>query len=102
MSIGFEISQDDVLNVLSSYNVEIKDQIDDIMVIIDDDEISEVAMSIDFSEDEDDSEILMKQTEAAYDEIAWQLFQAGFITEGQIDKYGNRLLIERMNNEMKI
>lgn len=101
MSIGFEISQDDVLNVLSSYNVEMKDDIDDIMVIIDDEEISQVAMSVDFTEDEDDSEILMKQTEAAYDEIAWQLFQAGFIQEFQIEKYGNRLLIDRLKQEVE-
>ena len=101
MSIGFEISQDDVLNVLSSYNVEVKDDIDDIMVIIDDEEISQVAMSVDFTEDEDDSEILMKQTEAAYDEIAWQLFQAGFIQEFQIEKYGNRLLIDRLKQEVE-
>lgn len=100
MSIGFEISQDDVLNVLSSYNVEIKDDIDEIMIIIDDDEISDVAMSVDFTEDEDDEDILMRQTEAAYDEIAWQLFKAGFISEEQIDKYGNRLLIERLNAEV--
>lgn len=100
MSIGFEISQDDVLNVLSSFNVEVKEDIEDIMLVIDEDEISDVAIKVDFSED--DSEILMKQTEVAYDEIAWQLFQAGFIQENHIDKYGNRLLIERMNNEMKV
>lgn len=102
MSIGFEISQDDVLNVLSSFNIDVKEDIEDIMLVIDEDEISDVAMKVDFSEAEDDSEILMKQTEVAYDEIAWQLFQAGFIQENHIDKYGNRLLIERMNNEMKV
>ena len=35
------------------------------------------------------------------DEIAWQLFQAGFIQEFQIEKYGNRLLIDRLKQEVE-
>ena len=33
---------------------------------------------------------------AAYDEIAWQLYQAGIIQREQISKYGNPLLLDRM------
>ena len=97
IDLAFEITQDDVFNVLSSYNVEIKDSIESIMEVIDDVEISSAALSIDFDESEDNEDILFKQTEAAYDEIAWQLYQAGFIQKSNVEKYGNINLLTRIS-----
>lgn len=88
MSMGFQVTDDDIINVLNSHNAEVPEDIEEVMAIIDDVEIEKEALSIDIDSD-DDEYILMKQTEAAYDEIAWQLYQAGFITEKQIEKYGN-------------
>lgn len=95
MSMGFQITQDDVETVLGSYNVTIPSDMEDIMSMIDDAEISQAALSVDIDPDDDDEEILMKQTEAAYDEIAWQLYEEGFITKEQIKLYGNTDLLHR-------
>lgn len=51
-------------------------------------------MSVDIDAEEDDDSIMNKQTDAAYDEIAWQLYQAGKITKEQIQKYGNPIILD--------
>lgn len=94
--MAFQITEDDVVNVLNSHNVDLEDSMESVMLMIDDVEIDKAALSIDIDPEDDDNDILMKQTEAAYDEIAWQLFQAGFITENQISKYGNPDLLKKM------
>lgn len=94
---AFQITQDDVENVLASHNVSYDDAtMDDIMAAIDDGEISYAALCVDVDLDDDDDDVLEKQTEAAYDEIAWQLYQGGFIQEWQIEKYGNKDLLSRI------
>lgn len=95
MSMGFQITQEDVEVVLGSYNATIPSDMEEIMSIIDDVEISEAALSVDVDSDEDEEEVLMKQTEVAYDEIAWQLYQEGYITKKQIKLYGNTDLLHR-------
>lgn len=94
--MAFQITEDDVVNVLNSHNVDLEDSMESVMLMIDDVEIDKAALSVDIDPEDDDNDILMKQTEAAYDEIAWQLFQAGFITENQISKYGNPDLLKKM------
>lgn len=96
MTMSFEITQDDVLNVLNSYNVKLPFNMEEIMSIIDDENVSQAALSVDIGDEEDDEEVIDKQTEAAYDEIAWQLFQSNFINKKQIEKYGNTLLLSRI------
>ena len=96
MSMAFEVTQHDVSHVLNSHNVEVPSDMDEVMAIIADSEIEKAALSVDIDPDDDEDYIFIKQTEAAYDEIAWQLYQAGFITEQQIDKYGNPNLLNRV------
>lgn len=96
MNMSFQITEDDIMNVLDSHNVDLKDSIECVMEIIDDNEIDNAALSVDIGPEDDDDDILMKQTDAAYDEIAWQLFQAGFISENQISKYGNPDLLKKV------
>lgn len=50
-------------------------------------------MSVDFGEEEDWDNVLDKQTDAAYDEIALQLLRAGVINDEQIKAYGNKELL---------
>lgn len=96
MSMGFEITQDDVEIVLDNYNTVTNQTIEDIMAMIDDNAVSKAALSVDINPEDDDEEILLKQTEAAYDEIAWQLYQQGFINQKQIEIYGNTDLLQRV------
>lgn len=91
----FQITQDDVETVLDSYNASYTNRIDEIMDMIDDSEVSNAALSVDIDPYDDDEETLMKQTEVAYDEIAWQLYKEGFITKNQIQLYGNTDLLKR-------
>lgn len=95
MSMEFQITQDDVETVLRSYNASYTNRIDEIMDMIDDSEVSNAAMSVDIDPYDDDEETLMKQTEVAYDEIAWQLYKEGFITKNHIQLYGNTDLLKR-------
>lgn len=94
MNMGFQISEEDIINVLNSHQVTLSDSIDNIMSIIDDDKVSNAALSVDIDAEEDDDSIMNKQTDAAYDEIAWQLYQAGKITKEQIQKYGNPIILD--------
>lgn len=94
MNMGFQISEEDIINVLNSHQVTLSDSIDNIMSIIDDDKVSNAALSVDIEAEEDDDSIMNKQTDAAYDEIAWQLYQAGKITKEQIQKYGNPIILD--------
>lgn len=96
MSMGFQVTDDDIKNVLNSHNAEMPEDIGEVMCIIDDVEIEKAALSVDIDPDDDDDYIFIKQTEAAYDEIAWQLFKSGFITDKQIEKYGNSKLLNRV------
>ena len=96
MSMGFQINDDDILNVLSSHNAQTPENLDEVMAIIDDEQIEKAALSVDIDPDDDEDYIFIKQTEAAYDEIAWQLYQSGFITEKEIEKYGNSKLLDRV------
>lgn len=96
MSMGFQITEDDVQTVLDSYNTVTNESMEEVMSIIDDNAVSEAALSVDIDPDDDDEEILMKQTEAAYDEIAWQLYQQGYINQKQIEVYGNTDLLKRV------
>ena len=91
MNMHFEITQDDVINVLNSHKAS-SDNIEEIMEIIDDDTISDAAMNAQIDID-DEEETLNAQTEVAYDEIAKQLLEAGYITPEQIKKYGNISLL---------
>lgn len=86
----FQITQEDVLNVLNSYQVTGFD-IEEVMVIIDDDQVSSAALSADI--DDDDETTLENQTQVAYDEIAKQLFDAGYITKEQVKKFGNTAIL---------
>lgn len=95
MSMEFQITQDDVETVLDSYNASYTNRIDEIMDMIDDSKVSNAALSVDIDPYDDDEETLMKQTEVAYDEIAWQLYKEGFITKNQIQLYGNTDLLKR-------
>lgn len=94
MNMGFQISEEDIINVLNSHQVTLSDSIDNIMSIIDDDKVSKAALSVDIDAEEDDDSIMNKQTDAAYDEIAWQLYQAGKITKEQIQNYGNPIILD--------
>lgn len=96
MSMEFQITQDDVEAVLDSYNISYDNRIEEIMEMIDDVEVSKAALAIDIDPYDDNEETLLKQTEAAYDEIAWQLYQEGFITKKQIEQYGNTDLLHRL------
>lgn len=93
--MDFQITEDDVLNVLTSHNVKVPSNMEEIMSMIDDAEIAQAALSVEINEDEDEDEIMDKQTDAAYNEIAWQLLQAGFISKEQISAYGNSVLLSR-------
>jgi hypothetical protein len=96
MSLGFEITQDDVLNVLKSHQSSksfIEKNIDDIMSMIDDDEILSAVFAYDYDEYKTDEEILTDQTEIAYNEIAKQLYELNYITKEQIEKFGNKNII---------
>lgn len=91
---GFEISVDDIENVLNSHKVDFtpKDLVS-YSELIDYDVVSDAAMNVDFSKEEDWSDVLDKQTEAAYDEIALQLLRAGVISDEQVKVYGNKDLL---------
>jgi uncharacterized Fe-S cluster-containing radical SAM superfamily protein len=99
MSLGFQITQDDIRNVLNNYQVKYtKEQLEEISSLIDDGLVEEVAISIDFTIDFEidfnDEEILNKQTDAAYDEIARQLYELNYISKEQIEIYGNIKILE--------
>lgn len=96
MSMGFQITESDVTNVLDSHNVDIPADMEDIMSMIDDAEVESAALSVDIDPDDDEDLIFLNQTEAAYDEIAWQLYKAGFISKEQISKYGNTDILTRV------
>ena len=91
--MGFQITEEDVVNVLKSHNAFNAHDInmEDIMSMIDDDEISKAALD----EDIDDDEVtLTKQTDVAYDVIAKQLLNFGYITVEQVKEYGNVAILD--------
>lgn len=93
-NMAFGISQDDVENVLYSYGVSPSNlDMDAVMSIIDDDMVADMALRADFNMDDSDDEILNKQTELAYGEIAKQLFTAGFIKKENVEKFGDKNII---------
>lgn len=65
----------------------------DIFDLIDDDEVSDYALSAEFDEEESDEDILNKQIECAYDNIALQLYREGVIPKENIEKYGNSAIL---------
>lgn len=93
-NLGFQITDEDVENVLTSYSVNSvdEDKIREIMSKIDDDLVSSAALSVEFLMDEDDEDILNRQTEAAYNEIARQLKDLGYIGIKNQTKFGNKLI----------
>lgn len=94
MIVGFTISDEDIRTVLESHNVFFSDEkIEEIMAGIDDNEVQEAAFSVDYNEEEDDCDILDKQTEAAYDEIAKQLYELEYLTKEDILQYGNPVIL---------
>lgn len=94
MIVGFTISDDDIRSVLKNHQVYFSDEkIDDIMTCIDDAEVQEAAFSVDFNEAEDNCDILDKQTDAAYDEIAKQLYELKYLTKEDILEYGNPAIL---------
>ena len=95
MNNGFQITQDDIETVLQSYGVTYsQESLEKISELIEDSEVSSAAMSVDYSEGESDDDILDKQTEAAYDEIAKQLFKLNIITKEQVLANGNTLILD--------
>lgn len=100
MSHAFEMSEYDVENVLELHQVKYTEKsLEQMMSIIDENEVTEAALSAIFDENDADDAILEKQTETAYEEIAWQLFKAGFIKKRQIEKFGNKELLNRENKQ---
>lgn len=94
MIVGFTISDDDVRTVLENHHVFFSDEkIEEIMSGIDDNQVQDAAFSVEFDEKEDNCEILDKQTEAAYDEIAKQLYQQEYLKKEDILKYGNPVIL---------
>lgn len=102
MSYAFEVTHEDIFVILHSHHVQMDDDmINSILDSLDDDLITKAVLSVDI--DGDDDEVLHKQTEVAYDAIALQLLNSGYITEDQIRKYGNPDLLNMysQNNTMK-
>ena len=75
----YQLTQNDVEAVLESYNVS-NFNIEKIMVIIDDDSIYQACAE--FNDE-------VTQMEVAYDQIAKQLYQQGYISKEQVQDFGN-------------
>jgi ribosomal protein L16 Arg81 hydroxylase len=95
MNQGFEITQDDIENVLVSHGKNFtQEEIESIAEGIDDDIVASAVFAVEYDEEMSDEEILDKQTEAAYDEIASQLYENGVLTKEDVLKYGNPNIIK--------
>ncbi len=91
---GFEVSVDDIKNVLNSHKVDFApEDLRSYSELIDYDAVSDVAMNVDYGESEDWDDVLDKQTNAAYDEIALQLLRAGVVSDERVNLYGNKELL---------
>lgn len=94
MNLGFEITKQDIENVLNSYGEKVnKKELEDISINIDDELVAREALFVDFDCEMSEEDILEKQTDAAYDEIARQLYCNGVLTKEAISKYGNISII---------
>lgn len=92
IDLAFEINKDDIITVLESHHVSLKGKkLQDATNSIDDDSVLDAVLSVDF--DMNDEDILDKQLEAAYDEIAKQLYENGYIKDLDIAKYGNPTIL---------
>lgn len=91
MSQAFEVTRDDIENVLSNYGVAIPAELPE----IDDMRVTDAALAADLSsiEDGDDDGALSIQTDVAYDEIARQLVESGHIARKEVARYGNDTLL---------
>lgn len=92
---GFEISNDDIDNVLARYGVVLAPgALEDAYDQVDADAVARVALSVDIAEGEDDEDVLARQTDAAYDDIAAQLVERGIIPLQAVVKAGNKGLLD--------
>lgn len=90
--LAFEISKEDIITVLESHNVFLKGKkLQEATDSIDDDSVADAALSVDFDMNDDD--ILDNQLEAAYDDIAKQLYENGYLKDTDIAKYGNPAIL---------
>lgn len=93
----FELTKDDIANVLTNYNISYDENLlNEISDLIDDNKVIDAAMSATI--EESDERTLINQIEVAYDEIASQLHDLNYIKDEDIIKYGNKDIVESKNN----